>query len=233
MVEPLFLITVKCTYCDNKFQTSRVRPSFKKAMQTDTDFYVNYKDINPDYYVVRICPYCGFASSENFSDILTSEQKADFEKKVSRNWTMKDFGNERTWEDALQSYKLGLLCAQIKDEKNRVVAGLLHHIAWLYRYKDDWEQEKRFLEYALGAYVSVFESEGMDLNNARLMYLIGEINRRLSHYNEAVKWFSKVINDRKIIDAGMIKACRDQWVVVREDMLQANLELPEEMKKAK
>lgn len=233
MVEPLFDIDVKCTYCDNKFQSSRVRPSFKKATKTDSDFCTHYKEINPDYYVVRICPFCGFASTENFSNKMTSAQKSDFEKKVARKWNMKEYGKVRSWEDALQSYKLALLCAQIKDEKVRVVAGILHHIAWLYRYKGDWAQEKRFLEFALDAYVSVYETEGSSLNNAKLMYLIGELNRRLRNYNEAVKWFGRIINDRSIMDAGMIKASREQWATTREDMLQANLELPEEMQSAK
>jgi uncharacterized protein len=233
MVEPLFDINVKCTYCDNNFQTSRVRPSFKKATKTDSDFCTHYKEINPDYYVVRICPFCGFASTESFSDKMTSAQKADFEQKVARNWAMKEYGTARSWEDALQSYKLALLCAQIKDEKVRVIAGILHHIAWLYRFKGDWEQEKRFLEFALDAYVSVFETEGSSLNNAKLIYLLGELNRRLRNYNEAVKWFGRIINDRSIMDAGMIKASREQWVTTREDMLQANLELPLEMQTAK
>jgi uncharacterized protein (DUF2225 family) len=232
MVEPLFDVSVKCTYCDNHFQSSRVRPSFKKATKTDNDFCIHYKDINPDYYVVRICPFCGFASTESFSDKMTAAQKADFEQKVARNWAMKEYGKVRSWEDALQSYKLALLCAQIKDEKVRVIAGILHHIAWLYRYKGDWEQEKRFLEFALDAYVSVYESEGSSLNNAKLMYLLGELSRRLRNYNEAVKWFGRIINDRSIMDAGMIKASREQWVTTREDMLQANLELPEEMQSA-
>jgi uncharacterized protein (DUF2225 family) len=233
MVEPLFDINVKCTYCDNNFQTSRVRPSFKKATKTDSDFCTHYKEINPDYYVVRICPFCGFASTESFSDKMTSAQKADFEQKVARNWAMKECGNVRSWEDALQSYKLALLCAQIKDEKVRVIAGILHHIAWLYRFKGDWEQEKRFLEFALDAYVSVFETEGSSLNNAKLIYLLGELNRRLRNYNEAVKWFGRIINDRSIMDSGMIKASREQWTVTREDMRLAKLELPVEMQNAK
>ncbi|MNL78852.1 hypothetical protein D3C87_2053350 [compost metagenome] len=72
----------------------------------------------------------------------------------------------------------------------------------------------------------------MDVNNAKLMYLMGELNRRLSRYNEAVKWFSRIINDRKIMDAGMIRASREQWVATREDMLAKRLELPDEMKHA-
>lgn len=155
-----------------------------------------------------------------------------FHEKVAQNWSMRDYCKERTWEDSLQCFKLALLSAQIKNEKSRVVAGLLHHLAWLYRIKGDWEQEERFLSFALDAYVNVFETEGMDLNNAKLMYLMGELNRRLKRFPDAVKWFSRIINDRKIMDAGMIRASREQWVTTREDMLAMRLELPDEMKQA-
>lgn len=233
MVEPLYQIKVTCLHCENEFQTSRVRPSFKKAVATESDFNVRYKDINPDYYVVKVCPHCGFASTENFSDKFTARQKAEYRNRLGDNWTMRDYGGKRNWSESLQTYKLALLCAQIKEEKDRIVAGLLHHIAWLYREKGDIEQERRFLGYALDSYVKVFELEGVDVNNARLMYLLGELNRRLGNYHEAVRWFSRVINDKKIMDSGMIRASREQWAQTREDMLAAKLELPDEMKNAK
>jgi uncharacterized protein (DUF2225 family) len=232
VVEPLYEISVTCTYCTNAFKSKKVRPSFKKASKSDTDFCLHYKDINPDFYVVRICPFCGYAHTENFSDKWTSAERAVFHEKVAQNWSMRDYCRERTWEDSLQSFKLALLSAQIKNEKSRVVAGLLHHLAWLYRIKGDWEQEERFLSFALDAYVNVFETEGMDLNNAKLMYLMGELNRRLKRFPDAVKWFSRIINDRKIMDAGMIRASREQWATTREDMLAMRLELPDEMKQA-
>ncbi|BFT69761.1 DUF2225 domain-containing protein [Paenibacillus sp. P36] len=232
MVEPLYEISVKCTYCDNSFKSMKVRPSFKKASKTDADFCVHYKGINPDYYIVRICPYCGYAHTENFSDKWKSAQREAFHEKIAKNWTMRSFGGERTWETTLQGYKLALVSAQIKEEKSRVVAGLLHHLAWLYRTKGDWEQEKRFLAFALEAYVHVYENEGMELNNARLMFLMGELNRRLGRFSDAVKWFSRIINDRKIMDAAMIRASREQWIVTREDMLAIRMELPDEMKQA-
>jgi uncharacterized protein (DUF2225 family) len=80
--------------------------------------------------------------------------------------------------------------------------------------------------------VKVFETEGADVNNARLMYLIGEIHRRLGNYQKAVLWFGRVINDKKIMDSAMIRACREQWVQTREDMLAARMELPDEMKES-
>jgi len=233
IVEPLYQINVRCGFCQYAFQTSRVRPSFKKGIGTDSDFCVYYKEHNPDYYVVRVCPKCGFASTENFSDKMTPPQRKMFEQRIKSIWVEREYSGERSWADALETYKLALISAQIKDESDRVVAGLLHHIAWLYRYKGQTEQEMKFLQFALDAYISMYEHEGMDVNNARLMYLLGELNRRLQNYNDAVKWFSRIINDKRIMDAAMIRKSREQWAATREDMLAAKLELPEEMVESK
>lgn len=228
-MEPLYKVKVTCINCENEYKSPKVRPSFRVPYKKDTDFCGHYKNINPDYYVVRVCPYCGFSATENFEERITDEQRRTFYEKIGSNWNMRDLSGERTWEEALQTYQLALLCGQIKNEKPRVIAGILHHIAWMYRWKGDQEMEKRFLQFSLDAYIEVFETELNEVSNARLMYMIGELSRRLKHYSEAVRWFSRVINDQRIMDAGMIKACRDQWAATREDMLADKVELPEEM----
>jgi uncharacterized protein (DUF2225 family) len=228
-LEPLYTIKVTCHYCEHEFKTSRVRPSFKKSIQTDTDFCSYYKTENPDYYVVRICPACGFASTENSTERLNDAQRKRFAEQVSSRWVERDFSGHREWETALESYKLALLVAQTIGEKERIVAGLLHHIAWLYRYKGDKVQEQRFLKYCLESYIKVYELEGVGANNAKLLYLIGELNRRIGDFNQAIKWFSRVINDKKIIDAAMIRASREQWSVLREQMMAQKMEMPAEM----
>lgn len=219
-VEPLYKVKVDCIICENSFETSRMRPSFKKGVSTDSDFCIHYKDpeMNPDYYVVRVCPRCGYASTENFSTSITERQIQLFKEKVTDHWTWRDYSGQRTWEEALQTYQLALISAQIKQESDRIIASLLHHIAWFYRYKNKESEERRFLKHALDAYTKVYEYEGIDVNNARLMYLIGELHRRLENYHEAVQWFSRVVNDKKIVDAAMIAACREQWAVVSEQL---------------
>ncbi|MEB3100343.1 DUF2225 domain-containing protein [Ferviditalea candida] len=230
MLEPLYRIDIKCPVCENSFKTSKVRPSFKKSLSSESDFFNKYKDINPDFYIVRVCPFCGYSSTENFENRLTGEMLTAFAGKVSANWSQRDFGQERSWDEALQTLKLGLICAQIAEEKDRVIAGLLHHIAWRYRERGDKGQELRFLQFALEAYIKVYELEAENVNNARLMYLIGELNRRVKKYYDAVKWFSRVIHDKKIVDGGMIRASKEQWMLTRQEMIAAKLELPEEMK---
>jgi hypothetical protein len=195
-----------------------VRPSLKRAIRRDADFCSYYKDENPDYYVVRICPSCGFASTENSADKLADWQKKAFKEQVASRWQSRDFGGKRSWETALETYKLALICSQCINDKSRIIASHLHHIAWMYRYKGDTEQEQRFLRYSLDEYIKVFENDGMGGNDARLMFLIGELNRRVGEYNKAVRWFSRLINDQRIMDAAMIRSAREQWALLREQM---------------
>jgi uncharacterized protein (DUF2225 family) len=231
-LEPLYQIKIVCPQCEQEFQTSRVRPSLKKAIRTDSDFCAYYKNENPDFYVVRVCPHCGFTSTEHSTVQLSDQQTKLFKDKIGNRWQPREYGGHRSWEEALETYKLGLLCAQVIGEKERVVASLLQHIAWMYRYQGNEEQELRFLKFSLDSYVRVYELEGVGANNAKLLYLIGELHRRTGNFNEAVRWFSRVINDKKIMDAAMIRASREQWSVLREQMLAKNFQLPEEMQNA-
>lgn len=230
-MEPLYQTKIACVCCEAEFTTSRVRPSLKRAVRSDSDFCSYFKSINPDYYVVRVCPYCGFASTENSSARLVDWQRSAYLERVGRHWRMHDYGGERSREDALACYKLALLTAETIKDKDRIVAGILHHIAWLYRYEGNVEQEKRFLAYALEAYVLTYQSERDLMNNARILYLIGELNRRLGRFHEAVRWFSRVIHDKSIVDSAMIRASREGWQAIREEMTGGGEELPEEMQR--
>lgn len=218
MVDPLYQIKVECPLCKSHFETSRVRPSFKKVARSDSDFCNYYTTINPDYYVVRVCPECGYAFTEKFQTYISPASRQRFLEEYTPKWTKKDFGGKRTWEDALNTYKLALVCAQIKEEPMRIRAGLLHHIAWMYRYRNETELEHQFLRHALEAYRHMYETEHVEVDEARLMYLIGELNRRLGNLKEAVQWFSRVVHDKKIMNAHMIQLSREQWKKVREEM---------------
>ncbi|QNK59688.1 DUF2225 domain-containing protein [Paenibacillus sp. PAMC21692] len=222
-MEPLYESKVTCICCETTYTTSRVRPSFKRASRMDSDFCGYYeKGVNPDFYVVKVCPSCGYASTDNGFERLSDKQRKSYYDVIGSNWKGLQYGGERTGRQAMETYKLALLAAQATGAPDRILSGLLHHIAWLYRYEGNVAQEKRFLAFALESYIKVYELEGNSLNNARLMFLIGELNRRVGEWNEAVKWFSRVVSDKRIMDAAMIRACREQWQLIREEMGQQN-----------
>ncbi|CAM3847639.1 DUF2225 domain-containing protein [Cohnella lubricantis] len=228
-MDPLFQIQITCLCCGFEFSTSRVRPSLKRATRTDTDFCSYFGVANPDFYVVRVCPSCGYASTENSSDRLTDKQKQAYLDQIGKMWSARDYGGERTLEEALACYKLALLSAQAVEENDRLIASLLHHIAWLYRYQGNEGMELKFLQFALDSYIQAYQTERDADKNARLLYLIGELHRRTGNYHEAVRWFTRVIHDKSITDAAMIRASREQWTQIREDLTAAGAELPEEM----
>lgn len=218
MLEPLYESTTICPCCAQTFPITRVRPSFKNPSSSDTDFCGYYtKGVNPDFYVIRVCHHCGFSFSENsFEKELTAEQRQRYFDEIGRHWNGQSFLGVRNEEMALTTYKRALMIAQLLSVPDAVIAGFLHHIAWIYRYLKNEKEEQRFLTYALERYVVVYEREVGSDKNARLLYIIGELNKRIGNYNDAVKWFSRVVNDKSIIDAGMIRASREQWGEISE-----------------
>lgn len=230
-VGPLYQLKAECPACRNTFQTSRIRPSFKKSIKSDSDYCIHYAnpDLNPDYYVVQVCEHCGCSTTEHAMKRWNEQQLALFKEKIASQWQPRSYGGARTWKEALETYQLALLTAQTIGESKRVIAGLLHHMAWLYRYHGDHEQEQRYLHNALDAYHDVYERESDELNDAKLVFITGELHRRVGEFSEAAKCFARIIHDKKIMDAAIIRAAREQWAVMREQMQALKLETPDQL----
>lgn len=69
-------------------------------------------------------------------------------------------------------------------------------ISWMYRMLDDSEHEKVFLGQALEGLNDAYISEPFPiygLQRDSLMYLIGDLNRRVGNDEEALRWYSRTI----------------------------------------
>ncbi|MDZ5034118.1 DUF2225 domain-containing protein, partial [Clostridium perfringens] len=69
-------------------------------------------------------------------------------------------------------------------------------IAWMYRLLMDDVNEKNFIKQALAAFNDTFTNEKLPvygLDRFSIMFLIGELYRRISEDTLALKWFSEVI----------------------------------------
>lgn len=222
-VSPLYQVDITCPNCDFAYKTSRVRRSFIKTVKTDSDFCVHYKDINPDFYAVNICPVCGFAYNENFNLRFYPHQKEAIFTNISQKWSSQDYSGERSIDDALSIYKIALLSAQATEQSQVIIGGICFKIACFYRYKNMEAQEKRFLQFTLDSYLSFYQGEStVSVNEGRMMYMIGEIYRRLGDFHNAVRWFSRVVNDRSVTDVGIIRRSREQWQNAKAELDEFN-----------
>ena len=71
---------VYCPVCGEKFDTTKIKTSVLRIVGRDEDFCVHYKDYNPIYYDIFICPNCGYGSSENAFDKLSDKDKEILKK---------------------------------------------------------------------------------------------------------------------------------------------------------
>lgn len=216
----LYQTKMKCSVCGMEFRTTRVKTSRSIVESRDADFCLHYKFENPMLYEAVVCPMCGYSSIYNsFGSIDEEDVKRVFEG-VGRKWKQRDLGGKRTLDDALDAYKLVLLCSQLKrDKKPGTFAQICLRLAWINRLKGDGTEEERFLKYALGHYREAYQHErSMDKSDEiTVIYLIGELSRRLGHYKEAIKWFSQVVSHEARHKKPIIeKMAREQWSAARQ-----------------
>lgn len=217
----MYLKEIKCPVCEEKFSSIRVKSNAVALDRKDEDFCPYYKKLNPMYYEILVCPACAYAASEtSFNDIgdfeLISLRNAFKNRKVDR-----DYCGQREWADAVDSYKLALLTATAKKAKPSAVAGICLRIAWLYREKAD-EKEEGFLKYAYENYRKTYEEEKAPYGNMTemmLMYLMGELARRLNLIDDAAYWLGKAVQspERKM-NPRIEELARDQFSLVRDEM---------------
>ena len=211
-MDDLFLKNMTCLLCEQKFQTSKVRRSRYIVSKVDTDFCTHYRGENPLYYNVNICPFCGYGFTENFQ-VPRGYLKEALQKKISKFNI--DFSGKRSVDLAVLAYRRAIDCALLQKTKNIILAGLTLHTAWLYRFVDQEELEKKFMRESVKYYQEAFEKEADIGNPGRTLYIMGELNRRLGNDREAILYFVKIINDKSINDAGIIRMARERWQDMR------------------
>jgi len=211
-MDDLFLKNVTCLVCGNNFKTSKVRRSRYVVSKVDTDFCTYYKGENPLFYNVNICPFCGYGFTENFAEPGESSKEAIQNKIFKFNI---DFSGKRSVDLAILAYRRAIDCALLQKGKNILLAGLSLHMAWLYRFLGEEEPERKYMAESLHYYKEAFEKDAEIGNLATTLYIMGDLNRRLGNDREAILYFTKIINDKSITDAGIIRMARERWQDMR------------------
>lgn len=220
---PLYDKKMDCINCKSKFTTKRVRSKFVRVSSHDTDFKPVYSnpDANPLLYNVAVCPKCGFSYTDDFVPYFGPGTKETIEKQITSQWNERNFGDERTTDEAIETYKLAYLSSMFKKEKALTSAGLTLRIAWLYRNDEKIEEENRFLKIARDLYLEAYSEGdyvGTQMSETRVTYIIAELSFRIGDRSEAVRNFSRVIeNQRTSNEPHIIDMAKERWQEIREE----------------
>lgn len=218
-ITPYYDKQITCIHCNENFTTTRIRKSTIKVIETESDFHQIYKGVNPLFYNVYVCEHCGVSFTNDFSTYFAPGTKEMLVSRICENWTPHSFNGERTIEQAIQAYQLAIICGEIKKESHVLLAGLALRTAWLYRESGKLEWEQRFLESSRDEYINSFlhgDYQRTSMTEMKVLFLVGELSRRLNDIETATKYFSKIIEQqRSSTEIAIIKKTKEIWQEMR------------------
>lgn len=219
MKDQLYNKEIICPACNNKIEVTKVKSKACVVSSRDTDFCVYYEDINPILYEAWVCEYCGYAALAEKFEELSYKQASKIKNGITSFWKSRKFNGERDIDKALEAYKLALYNLQMIESKASEFAKVCIRIAWLYRLNKD-DKELEFLKHALKHYTDAYENERFPINKLdeyTCMYLIAELHRRIGDIDEALLWFSKLINlPGARANKNLMEIARDQYYLARD-----------------
>lgn len=211
---------VDCPVCSKKFNVTKTRSRLIKTSQ-DSDFCVHYKDFNPYYYTVWICPHCGYAADEKFFNKLKETDKAKIAQFLSKKEVKIKHSELRTREEAIVAFKLAVYFAELINAPASRLGSLYLKLAWMYREAGDAAKEQEMLPRALEHYDRSLTTErypiGSMTDNAA-MYLIAALYARIGNADTATQYLSRVIGDRRArLEPAIYNLARDLWQELRNE----------------
>ncbi|MGN9134639.1 DUF2225 domain-containing protein [Clostridium sp. HCP1S3_B4] len=187
---------VTCPICGKTFKTKAVKVNSPRIISKDSDFFIRYSVVNPYFYDVWICNSCGYAAMKSdFLKVKSYEKDAIF-KQISIKWKPRKYSPISNPNIAIERYKLALLSATAMEKPSSTLGMILLKISWMYRLINDTQNENIFLKKALDTLSLAYSTERFPmygLQRDSMSYLLGDLNRRIKNYPEALRWYSSVI----------------------------------------
>ncbi len=212
--------TVSCPVCKNSFTTKKVRSRGLQIAERQDDLNTIYKGINPNYYTVWICPECGYSSTENEFDSFNPLHRRVFEENVRNRWNKRSYCGIRGIKEAEETLKLAILNGQLLKRSKSYLGTLCLKLAWLYREANNTNKEREFLQHALTHLTQSYQNErleGSSIDEITAAYLVGELNRSMGNFREAINWYNKTLEHPNIKSRRQLQIkTREQWRLAKE-----------------
>jgi hypothetical protein len=223
-LSPIWKKKVRCPLCDSEFYAYNVRSEAIKVKSRDTDFMVIYDGINPNWYLVWVCPKCYYSAFKADFHTLSDREKTTLAKLSDVRMSIakiEDFSGERTANLANLSYELAVHCYQHRRGCDEKIANAYLREGWIARELGEWDHERECLKNAALYYKRAFETAyDLQMGRTEIMYLIGELERRLENYQIALKYFAKVFDDKKA-KSNIANLARDQYHLAKDGLEKA------------
>lgn len=219
----LFDRAYTCPVCGNAFTSKQVKTSAIRTKERKKDFHALFSGENPTFYGIICCEACGYAKFESdFKQTLKETEVERVKTIITAHWNKQCFTDARDLQTAIRAHTIAIASYKVTGAKHNVYGKLYLRLAWFYDEAMDIENHKKYLKMALDAFISSYELEKHNEDEREkeleIMYLIGEINRQLGNYKEAIRWFDLTVRHDLAYKNRLIKNyAKEQWALAAEE----------------
>lgn len=177
-----------CAFCGQKFTDQRIWST--NVMDRDSEFRPLAMGLDPLPYYVHSCPHCGYANTSD-QDPLRDQEKAEIGKfltayRQSHSGQVSPAGK---YEILANIY----IIRRLPSDK---IAYAFQRAAWMADDAGDKIAARKFRTITLEYLTKALENHEVEAKLTPIItYMVGELNRRLGRFDEALQWFSRVKPD--------------------------------------
>ena len=230
MSTPLWKKKLTCPFCNQEFETLRLRQGAIRVKEKWTDFGSLYESNPPTHYAVTVCQHCLVAARNEEFEKLNAQYEPklmEFSKRARAQPNKPDlFGDDDlTVDEAIRRHDLAIACHKLRAHSEPgELAGLWLHIVWIHRANGNAEGERKALEQAVAAYQQFYEKGSKmpeKLGEPGVVYLIGELYRRLGDYRAARTYFARALSSKELGAFPNVEGLLREQMLVAKDQMEA------------
>lgn len=209
-----------CPCCDSSISSSVVKNKFVDLDKNDHDLCPHYKnkELNPLFYEIVVCPQCGYAYNSKTCEKLSQQAKTVINEKLRKMTKPSESCGQRNLDLALEIFHYTFLLHDDRNISHLARADLCLKIAWLYRYKKESENEKKYIFLAQQRLMAAYEEEKYDdpQNVLYLMYMIAQSYLYTGDSAESLKWLTRVIqHPQKDQSTELVGKAKEIWQEIK------------------
>ena len=175
-------VTVRCPVCDEEFEAAEITSCSHAT--ADTDLRPHYMGFDPLPHFVWTCPTCGVSAySSEFTSLATAV----------RGWIRKGHLGRPQSKAASRRYTLAARCYERAVAPALKLANLYLQASWCARQEEAEAAERLSQRRALEYFQQALEAEeSTPAERPKIVYLLGELCRRLGDFEAARAYFDRV-----------------------------------------
>lgn len=190
--ELVFPVDAECPACGTKFSGMRVRTSRLQLDEQRPDFRNVYRNFEPNYFYLWVCPKCLFTYPERLYSRLSETAVRKWRGHIEANRPQGgfEFSVPRTFQEAITAYYLAMKTYEVLGAAPDLWANLWLRLTWIYEDLGAAELARAAAEKAKEYFTQSMATTARSAAGDQQLYMIlGELDLRLGNKGEAYRNF--------------------------------------------